>query len=240
MDINWQKIWEKKAAGTIINPSLSELINLNGFDNGCGTYGEAQWETMVEDFIVRTGLKKRDKILELGCGSGAFLHSLNQTVSANYFGLDYSLPLVNVAKQVLKRANIICSDAEKDAFGDEQFDIIFSHSVFHYFKDVDYAYKVLNKWLPRIYWGGKLVLMDLNDIDFREEYHVHRKRMSDLPDAYEKNYGSLKHLFFNKNNLKNELFKLGMRNIEFFPHSVNGYGNSKFRFNVMCTKAEGC
>ena len=238
INTNWHEIWKKKGATSDVNYSLNQLINLNGFDTGCGSYNEGQWWVLANDFITRTGVCQQDKILELGCGSGAFLYALNQIVPASYFGLDYSENLIKVAKKVLPQASLSCSEADTDVFGFEKFDIIFSHSVFQYFKDLDYAYQVIHLWTRRISLGGKLVLMDLNDIAFRETYHALRKTDADMPGVYDQKYKSLRHLFFNKNDLKNVLLNLGMSGVEFFPHSEKKYGNAKLRFNVMCTKTD--
>ena len=237
MNINWQNIWDEKGSASRANYSLNQLISLNGFDTGCGFYREDQWGKLIKDFIDRTGLKPQNKVLEIGCGSGAFLYALNQSVRAKYFGLDYSLPLINVAKHVLKEAKFSCSEAADDAFSTDKFDIIFSHSVFHYFDNLEYAYKVLEKWAHKLSKGGKFVLMDVNDITFQKEYHTIRKKGAVLSGSYDKKYKFLEHLFLNKQDLKNKLVKLNMHDIEFFPHSVKEYGNSRFRFNVICTKA---
>ena len=238
MNINWQHIWDKKGFAPTANHSLTQLIKFNGFDTGCGSYREDQWKKLIKDFIDRTGIMPKDKVLELGCGSGAFLYVLNQSVRAKYFGLDYSMPLLNVAKRVLKQAKFCCAEADEDAFGDEKFDIIFSHSVFHYFEDLEYAYNVLDRWTRRLSKGGKLVLMDLNDIALQKEYHDFRKIGATHPGSYDKKYKLLHHLFLNKSDLERQLIELNMSNIEFFPHSVREYGNSIFRFNLICTKAE--
>ena len=235
-NINWHGIWEKKGTSADVNNSLIQLINLNGFDTGCGSYNEDQWLALADDFIARTELCQHDKILELGCGSGAFLYALNHHVPASYFGIDYSEPLIRVAKKVLQEASLCCSEADKSAFGVENFDIIFSHSVFQYFSSLNYAYKVLFLWTRRLSSGGKLVLMDLNDIAFKKNYHALRKKDADISSCYDSKYKSLKHLFFNKNELKNVLLSLGMKDVEFFPHSEKKYGNAKYRFNVMCRK----
>ena len=61
---------------------------------------------LIKDFIdVRPCAK--DKVLELAV-EVSFLYVLNQSVRAKYFGLDYSMPLLNVAKRVLKCKVLLC------------------------------------------------------------------------------------------------------------------------------------
>ena len=85
--------------------------------------------------------------------------------------------------------------------------------------------------------GGKLLLMDLNDVNMKHTYHSDRMLEYKSPTDYAKTYKNLNHLFFEKNSLSNRLESLKMSKIEFFPHAVHGYGNSKFLFNLICTKA---
>ena len=58
--------------------TLQTLISLNGFDTGVGSYNEEDWQQMVSDFCVRAPVVANSKILEVGCGCGAFLHQINQ------------------------------------------------------------------------------------------------------------------------------------------------------------------
>ena len=82
-----------------------------------------------------------------------------------------------------------------------------------------------------------MILLDLNDVNMEDTYHSERMREYKSPADYAKNYKNLSHLFFNKKSLSQDLMSLGMSGIEFFPHAVRDYGNSKFRFNLICTKA---
>lgn len=56
------------------------------------------------------------------------------------------------------------------------------------------------------------------------------------PAEYYDTYEGLSHLFFDQVRLREILKKCGMKGIEMFPHAVADYGNSKFRFNIICTK----
>ena len=85
--------------------------------------------------------------------------------------------------------------------------------------------------------GGKLLLLDLNDANMEDTYHSDRMREYNSPADYAKTYKNLSHLFFDKQSLSQRLETLGMWKIEFFPHAASDYGNSKFRFNLICTKA---
>ena len=78
--------------------------------------------------------------------------------------------------------------------------------------------------------------MDMNDVSKEKIYHKERMLAYKKPQEYEATYRGLDHLFFDKKSIEYLLTSLGMKNIEYFPHAVSEYGNSKFRFNLICTK----
>ena len=237
MTNKWKQIWGEKSVQEDANFSLKTLISLNGFDTGVGSYNEEDWQQMVSDFCVRAPVFANSKILEVGCGCGAFLHQINQIISVDCYGLDYSKSLIQVAKMAIPRGKFRLGEANRLLFTSKKFDIIFSHSVFQYFPNHDYADEVLAVLCAQIRRGGKLLLMDLNDVNMKHTYYSDRMREYKSPTDYAKTYKNLNHLFFDKNSLSKRLESLKMSKIEFFPHAVHGYGNSKFRFNLICTKA---
>ena len=115
----WKSIWSKKDLMSNSTQSLNNLIVANGFDTGVGSYSEDKWREMVFDFLKRTNFTENASVLELGCGSGAFLFSLNELVKANYFGLDYSPSLINIAKIILPKAHLVATEAKSSVFGSE-------------------------------------------------------------------------------------------------------------------------
>ena len=234
---NWKQIWSKKQLSSTEHRSLYDLIVADGFDTGVGSYDEDSWRKMVVDFLNRTKLNEAANVLELGCGSGAFIFALNELVQARYYGLDYSSSLIETARLALPEADFIASEASAPVFDDISFDIVFSHSVFQYFPNLDYANTVIERWCKNIKQGGMLVLLDLNDKNNEDNYHRERMQAYTSPDDYYDNYKGLEHLFFDKGNLVSKLKACGMTSIEYFDHAVTDYGNAKFRFNIICVKA---
>lgn len=235
---NWKDIWNNKAIRKEFDTkiTLAQLMEADGFDTGVGSYSEENWRTLVADFCKRVALNKNTNVLEIGCGCGAFLYACNEIIKANYFGLDYSRALVSIAKTVIPNGHFVVAEANELTFLDSKFDVILSHSVFFYFPSHQYVETVLKKYTERIVVGGKLVLMDMNDATHQKEYHSIRKSLYKNPNDYEKDYEGLQHLFFDKNELESCLRSLGMDKFEYYPHAVKGYGNGKFRFNMMCEK----
>ena len=237
MNKRWKQIWEKKSIKVDSDISLKKLISLNGFDTGVGSYDEENWLKMVSDFCFRAPVFANSKILEVGCGCGAFLYQINKIKNADLHGIDYSKSLIKIAKMAIPEGKFQVGEANKLLFSSTEFDIIFSHSVFHYFPNHQYVDEVLALLCTQIKSGGKLLLLDLNDANMEDTYHSDRMREYNSPADYAKTYKNLSHLFFDKQSLSERLETLGMWKIEFFPHAASDYGNSKFRFNIICTKA---
>ena len=136
--------------------------------------------------------------MEIGCGCAAFIYACKEIIQANYFGFDYSKPLIEIAKKENPNAHFVVAEANELTFLDTKFDLIFSHSGFFYFPNQQYVETVLKKYTERIVIGGKLALMDLNDAKYQNEYPSKRKSLYKKLEDYKKDYEDLHHLFFNK------------------------------------------
>ena len=235
---NWREIWNKKTIKNepSINLTLADLIEADGFDTGVGSYRVESWRILVADFCNRVSLKKDSNVLEIGCGCGAFIYACNEIIKANYFGLDFSKSLIEIAKKEIPNGQFVHANANELTFLDTKFDLILSHGVFFYFPSQQYVETVLKKYTERIIVGGKLALMDMNNATHQKEYHSKRKSLYKRPEDYEKDYEGIQHLFFDKNEIERCLHSLGMDKFEYFPHAINSYGNAQFRFNLICEK----
>lgn len=89
-NINWYQVWSKRNLDNSSNPSLEDLISLDGFDEGAGRVQLEDWRKYAELIIDKLKMKKEDSILEVGCGSGALLYALNERLKLNLAGIDYS------------------------------------------------------------------------------------------------------------------------------------------------------
>lgn len=232
----WQKIWSEKKQVKDKNISLGSLIEADGFDTGVGSYTPKSWEMMVTDFCNRVKIKDTDNVIEIGCGSGAFIYAANDICKANWYGIDYSESLIRTAKNAIPNGTFIVDEAVNQNFSETLFDVAFSHSVFHYFPNKDYAEACLKIWCSKLKTNGHLVLLDINDSKKEQTYYSGRAKKYCSREEYEKNYMGLNHLFFDKIELTSFLTNIGMSAFEFFPHKVSDYGNAEFRFNLSCKK----
>ena len=232
---NWKSIWNSKNIQKNAEITISDLIKLNGFDTGVGSYTCEEWLIMTEEFVNLFELKNDQNIYEIGCGAGAFLYAIKNKVDVNCYGIDYSESLIDIAKKYLNGSFKVAEANNPPSF-DTKFELIFLHSVFQYFPNEKYAFDVIRKSHKLIKEGGKLCLLDVNDKEFESDSRLMRKKSFNNDDDYNEFYKGLDHLFISKERLENHLISIGFRNIKFFKHAVEGDKVRKYRFNLMAEK----
>ena len=115
---------------------------------------------------------------------------------------------------------------------EKKYDIVLSHSVFHYFKDLEYAKKTIVAMVEKS--NNKIAIFDVNDKSKEKEYH--EIRMADMnEDEYKVKYTGLEHMFYDKGWFINIAKEFNLK-IDIFNQSFNEYSNSKLRFNVIMEK----
>jgi ubiquinone/menaquinone biosynthesis C-methylase UbiE len=233
----WRSIWNKKKVFKYKKINLSKLIKLNGYDSlSSKNYNLNTWKILIKDFLNRSKLNPQKKILEIGCGCGAFIYACNKIVKANYYGVDYSKNLILMAKKIMPNANFVVNQANSKYFEDLSFDVIFAHGVFHYFPNKKYVFSVIKKNIKKLSSKGILIIMDLNNKKYENIYHKERSSLFKNPEEYNKKYYGLKNLFFEKNELKKYLTSNNFKSVKFFNNKAKNVFNSKFKFNLIAHK----
>jgi ubiquinone/menaquinone biosynthesis C-methylase UbiE len=91
---------------------------------------QARWTEQLRAYIFQeTRLATADRVLELGCGTGALLAGLPVKSGAAVFGLDLDLPAVKQATIHAPGALLTCADGATLPYPDSVFDIVFCHFV---------------------------------------------------------------------------------------------------------------
>jgi len=224
---NWKKIWNKDDR---INQIILEcLIKADGFDSGAGSFSVEDWKIYTQEYFEKLGISSGDSIFDVGCGSGAFVYPL-YLQKHKVGGVDYSASLINLAKTLMQSSDYICDDAGN--IDNRSYDFVVSHSVFHYFKDLDFAKDVLIKMIQKT--NKKIGIFDINDKSKEEEYH--KVRMGFMSEEeYREKYKGLKHLFFDKSWFEQIANEFGLE-ISIFDQTFENYSNSSLRFNVIMSK----
>lgn len=102
-------------------------------------------------------IKKKDKVLDLGCGDGLNISILHSLGIRDVVGVDISKELIRLAKKNNSKTKFYVGSAEKLPFKKETFDVIFVDSVFHHIIDYQKVVKELKRVLKK---NGKLCFIE--------------------------------------------------------------------------------
>lgn len=127
---------------------------------------DSRWKFYVEASIHETLRRLRvtadDRVLDVGCGTGAFLESLALVVSrAQLAGVDLSQDMLGVARRRIGAdADLRVARAETLPFEEATFDVVVSTSVFHFIRQPVAA---LGEMLRVLKPSGRIVITDWCD-----------------------------------------------------------------------------
>lgn len=155
---NWKEVWEKKG-----NINSTDLKLLNGYEST-----SIDVRNVAKKITQALGITKDMRVLEVGCGAGMIANELE----CKYVGVDYSPSLVAKHKEILNNEVYVC-EANRLFFGDNEFDCVFSYSVFHYFPNSHYASEVIGE-MNRVSKNG-IFIGDLPTASHDEEHLLFKK-----------------------------------------------------------------
>ena len=114
-------------------------------------------DTLEKPVILElVGDLTRRRILDLGCGDGAFGREALSKGCRSYLGVEGSQNMVRAAEQTLTDTSgaVVHAAIEEWTYPVEAFDLVLSRLVFHYIEDVNSLFDVLFRSLAP---GGQLV-----------------------------------------------------------------------------------
>ncbi len=184
---DWLQIWERKYAGAREN----SLHVADGYDEL--TPGE--FEKVAKRFLDLADISKNAKILDVGCGAGAFWeHARGYRHLA---GIDYAQEAIRVIRERLS-GDFRVADATALPFEAAAFDAVLSFGVFIYFDSLGYARKVLDEMHRVLKPGGRIFIGEVNDKDKMDRYRELRvEKEADMKRKVIKD-AQVDHLFFDK------------------------------------------
>lgn len=223
---NWKEIWNNKI-NSKTNLKLADLIKSDGFDSGAGSFDENSWNEYLNLLSKTIPISERDSIFEFGCGSGAFLYPF-YLKSHNVGGLDYSKSLIKMAIRAMPNMIFNVEDAVNFEIN-ETYDVVLSHSVFHYFPNLSYTEQVIKKMFKMA--KKKVVILDISD-ETKIDESIKIRTGALKNQNYKEKYQGLDHLYYNKSWFR-EISENMNYNIKIYDQDYHCYLNSKFRFNVI-------
>ena len=233
--MSWKEIWNNKDCHYFskaklfdFSPtSLDDLIDIMDFD-----ITPEDWSKNISLILEKTEKSYPDKVLEVGCGAGAWLFPFYR-MGSKVHGIDFLPYLIKCAKSIMPDGEFFTCDADRIPFEKEKFDLILCNSVFQYFKSIEYAEKVLCEMLSRMTPDGCCLITDLFCEEKKEDYK--RFRMSELKiseEEWNSRYSSVDHLYLNKNSVKEKCEQMGF-NTTIINNQFIGYNHGSFRFDLL-------
>jgi len=235
---NWKDIWCSKSAGYVGtgDGSMTDLLGLDGFDSGIGHISPENWSEYVRQTCETIGLAADDEFLEVGCGSGAFMHALVPTPEKQV-GIDYSANQIKIAKEFkLEQMMFLEVDAIDIHTLERKFDVVLVNSVIQYCPSTEYFLEFFGKVVAVLRDGGRGCVLDINDIEKKDEFTRRRYIEHGGKKKYLENYKGLKHAFYSRDQILETLKHLGLGSVRIEDQFIRNCGTSEFRFNVFFEK----
>jgi len=89
---------------------------------------QARWTANVRKYLFdRAGMESSQRVLEVGCGTGALFTEFPPTTQVQLCGLDLNANNAHLARQNVPSADISCGDGHHLPYQDRIFDIAFCH-----------------------------------------------------------------------------------------------------------------
>lgn len=225
---SWKEIWNKRRPEGVYD--LADLIKFNGFDSEGTSFNSDTWIRYVNSFQTIIPIDSSDSIFEFGCGCGAFLipfYEKGHTVG----GIDYSEVLISIAKISMAKADFQLQDV-KEPTKDKIYDLVLAHSVFQYFESLECAKTVCRKMLKKS--SKKVAILDVPNKRLQKESE-HARSSAQSAHQVNNSHDELSHLYYEKQWFKQFSIEENI-DVQIIDQAVDGYINSKYRFNVIMTK----
>jgi ubiquinone/menaquinone biosynthesis C-methylase UbiE len=236
---SWKDIFENFIDDKQIQDySYKNLLKAAGhYNSKSGGYRVNEWIKECRLIENKISLKKKDKLLEIGSGSGALLKFFSK--KNKIYGVDYSVSLLSLAKKALPSGKFILCEANKINFNKSFFHAVVMQSCIQYFPNEKYFLNVIKKVSETLKKNGKLFIGEIVDEDNLINFVKYRKKKI--------GYRSYNLMYSGKKNKKLKFFsisrnkiiyilKKNFKNFEIYNCLKRGDEKDNYRFNLVCTK----
>lgn len=115
--------------------------------------------------LVKQETTQAKSILDLGVGSGYMLHKILEDSPMDYFGLDFSEKMLEIACSKLKAENLLLwnlSDKQiPSALENRSFDLVLSAYTLHHFTN-EFKLEIIQRYQQLLTEQGKFIIVDIS------------------------------------------------------------------------------
>ncbi|MDP2683826.1 MAG: class I SAM-dependent methyltransferase [bacterium] len=144
--------------------SIAESImkeNSRGYEQIADKFSSTRQFPWQEFEFFKNYINPNDNVLDAGCGNGRLYKFLNNS-GINYYGLDSSQNLINIAKSNYPQANLQTGDITTLPFSDNQFDTIFCVATLHHIPGAKLRQQVISEFHRVLKPNGHLIMTNWN------------------------------------------------------------------------------
>ena len=224
---DWLEIWEKN----YLVKAKKDLHVSAGYDG----LELAEWKRLTGYFIDQIAMKPGSDVLEVGCGSGAFLREFGKAASLS--GIDYSSKAIEKVAKALD-GDFRVAAAHEIPFDDHSFDVVVSLGVFFYFDSLEYARSVIEEMFRVVKPDGKVFIGEINDLEKKETAEKRREESDKERQGHRVSDKQVDHLYYSKQFFTDIAEEKGL-DIRFIDHDVKEldfYYNADYRFSVIYSR----
>jgi ubiquinone/menaquinone biosynthesis C-methylase UbiE len=227
----WERIWDERGEKyPIDDPAL-----INGYDQAFSYMDETAIKIMMQGIIEKLLLTSKDRLLEIGCGSGLLLNRLNSLVAA-CVGTDLSEGMVARARKIYPHLSVFQADSSRLDFSAGSFNKILANGVLQYFPDLNYASAVLDELIRVASPKARILVSDIMNKENKKEYLCFRAKLSESSESSWRSSINepAEHLYCEK-----AFFLEYARNNKYVAactvenRDVPGYLNASYRYDVI-------
>ncbi|EKE15873.1 MAG: hypothetical protein ACD_11C00091G0001 [uncultured bacterium] len=133
-----------------------------GYDLISGKFSQTRKHFWTDLEFIKNYIKDGDRVLDFGCGNGRLFDFLKNSAQMEYWGLDVSGELIDIAN--LKHSNENAHFSKTDpsqtslAFSDNFFNTVYSVAVFHHIPSADIRTELVNELYRITKPGGYIII----------------------------------------------------------------------------------
>lgn len=235
----WREVWNARGLsgheGDATSEPLEVALRLDGYDTAMAN---GLTPKSMRDLSVawgkRVALTPGDSMYEVGCGSGAFLAAATEVHGISRLGgSDYSQSLITSGRMLFPWLDLEVREGSQVP-PEPTYTHVTCVGAFMYFSDLEYAATVVDRMIAKSV--RTVSILDVPDLSDKERSESFRQRRYS-GTVYQERYRGLDHLYFDRTWFLNHFARSAWRVVT-ADQEIEGYSNSKFRFNVFAERLD--